>query len=98
MSKNKTTGQKANIQKWNRKSEVAIVWPSYAPAHYYPSIKQKISTCGGRFIQSTKVPHSIKNAFVLTRHENKKMQRNPTHNKSINLSCHLSNKKAVNRR
>lgn len=33
---------------------------------------KKISTaCGGRFIQSTKVPHSIKNAFVLNRHENK---------------------------
>lgn len=59
---------------WNMESKkrVAIGGPSYAPAHYYTSIKQKISTaCGGRFIQSTKVPHSIKNAFVLNRHENK---------------------------
>lgn len=36
------------------------------------------------------VPHSIKNAFVLT-HQEKKM--NPTHNKSINLSCHIPDKK-----
>lgn len=83
-----------NIRISKRKSEVAIGELSYAPAHYYPSIRQKISTaCGGRFIQSTKVPHSIKNAFVLNRHQNKKSRRNPTHNKSINLSCHLSNKK-----
>lgn len=56
MSKNKTTRQKANIRKWNQKSEVAIVWPS---THLPITNRQS----------NKKYPHAVAILYVYTVHK-----------------------------